>query len=158
MRAFRRANCPQELVWSGSPLSDFEHINDFRYTEYGEFSMLSEGNLKSNIPGGAKPIVLNTTLQLSQQVVLPTPNFTVDPHVFQFGENGTTAIIKTTTPDDNSAYEGQTLLDERFYEIDRLTGNILFEWRCLDHVLVSESAILHIPEFRQYPNINFLYA
>jgi hypothetical protein len=118
--------------------------------------MLSEGNLKSNIPGGAIPVVLNSSPQLSRQIVLPTTNFTVDPHVFQFGNNGSTALLKTTTPDQEAAYEGQGLLDERFYEIDRFSGQILFEWRCLDHVSVSESAILHIPEFRKYPNINFL--
>ena len=149
------ADVQQELVWSGAPLGPWQHVNDFKPSPFGEFSMLSEGTLKGSVPSGATPIIFNSSLQISSPIVLPASNFTIDPHEFQFAEHGDTFVVKVSDRESQVRYHGLGVVDDHIYEINRTTGDVIFEWRSLDHIPISESSILHTPFGAKDP-INYL--
>ena len=142
-------------MWSGSPLQAWQHIDDFKPSQWGEFSFLVDGMLKGDVPSFATPFTLNSSLQLDRQVALPTANFTVDPHEFQLAENGDTYIVKVSHVHPSIRYEGRNVVEDQVYEINRRTGDIIFEWRSLDHIPISESSILDTPYAKESP-INYL--
>ena len=86
------------------------------------------------------PIVLNSSLQQSGPVWVPqVENVLIDPHEFQLTEDDSSLVqtlITTKLPG-----SGETVLAGGFYEIDRLSGSIMFEWSSVDHIGMNETFI-----------------
>ena len=117
--------------------------------------MLSEGTLKGNVPSGATPVIFNSSLQIDHPILLPASNFTIDPHEFQFAEHGDTVVVKLSDRQSHVRYHGRGVVDDQIYEINRRTGEVMFEWRSLEHIPMSESRVLHTPFGAKDP-INYL--
>ncbi|OZJ02919.1 hypothetical protein BZG36_04114 [Bifiguratus adelaidae] len=132
------------MVWSGSGLFAGT-IMDFRPQYYRGEQVLTlfQGTLVDGYARG-QYLLLNSSYAVVATVHAKN-NFFGDLHEFYITKNNTALIsIYETAAFDLSHIGGPKngyILAGRFQEIDIATGNLLFDWSCLDHVQLNESYI-----------------
>ncbi|CDK24641.1 unnamed protein product [Kuraishia capsulata CBS 1993] len=132
-----------ELVWSG-----FSYIGgpSFNFQAHGDQLYSFEGHMNTGTGHGHGHVKFwNSQYQPVGELRAGNHRF-VDIHEFQYAErNGrTTGLIEIYNPTntyDLSGYSPDStwIIEAVIQEIDGVTGELLFEWKSLDHVAPSES-------------------
>ena len=133
----------QELVWSGA--SEFENrlISDFKVVQINgtsELSLVLRASKSSDLDSHGAGLVMDSHYNIQQKLHMPEESSEFNLHEFNIVEDGRTALVITTDPLwDNTS----TLWIENsgFQEIDLQTGEVLFDWKALDHIDVRTSKL-----------------
>lgn len=147
---WRRSNKAQNLIYSGYGSTGGEYEHDLKVTEYDGAPHMSY--YSGNDPTGGNRghgIIMDNNYHTVQTVSSGLGRTSNDVHEFSVIDGGSSAITTIFQPTqyDLSDYGLAQPSDEPwgwvvqgiFQEIDIPTGNVLFEWRSLDHTTPAQS-------------------
>ena len=140
----------QDLIWSGAHLFPSRSTFDFKVANYNGSSYLTfivhvDENANAD-PAGAG-IILDSSYNLLSHVTSTSGQGKLNMHEFSIINGGKNALMITYVSQFvNLADPGEEeaigwIGNGGFAEVELATGNVLFEWRALDHVRPSESQI-----------------
>lgn len=138
-------DCHGDLIWGGTPLMDHYKLWDFKVADFDGVDMLTGISHREN--GG---LIFNSNYELVKTVTWTPAWVTSNMHEFNVVAHGSRALVATKQEHMKlSVEESKTIgFDGRcevtadgIMELD-LTSDppqVVFEWRGLDHMPVSES-------------------
>jgi hypothetical protein len=140
----------QNLIWSGYGSTGGEYENDLKIAQYNGKPHLTyySGNDQTSGNRG-QSIILDSTYHTVQTVSSGNGRAPNDIHEFSVINSGSTAIITVFQPTQydltgyglvqNMIQPWGWVLQGIFQEIDISSGEVLFEWRSLDHTAPAQS-------------------
>ncbi|GAB7351301.1 hypothetical protein MBLNU459_g1716t1 [Dothideomycetes sp. NU459] len=130
-----------ELVWSDP---SWKQTFGVRVQEYKNEPYITfwRGSIKSAGYGSGSNIMMNSSYAVVYNIT--TNNLTVggDIHEFQLTDNGTallTAYLPMSYDLTSYGVEDGWIADSIFQEIDVESGDLIFEWRAIDHFSTNDS-------------------
>ena len=130
------------MIWF-QPTRGNQQVDDFRTQTYLGKPVLTwwQGVAGGGHGQGVGMIMDNSYRMLA--TVQAGNGYAADLHEFLISPTNTAVVVSlANVPDDLSSVGGPrhgTAVDDIIQEIDIPTGNVLFEWHSLDHVLVTDS-------------------